>query len=174
MKKQLVTALALGTFLLPLGIAAVEANSFENNSTEGQTMELAQNSEHQRRKGNRRKGAHRDGMKRILSQLDLSSEQKQQIQAIDNKYESDRNPLYQELRTEHQEMKTLFTSNATPEELRTQHEKIRNLRGQMGDIRFSQMLEVREVLTPEQRDRMAELIANKIRERLPEASSTIR
>ena len=175
MKKQLFAALAAGTLLLPLGIQQVRANSYNNNnSSEITTMELAQNQPERGNKERGRKRGRRGGMKRLLSKLDLTPEQTQQIEAIETKYQGDREPLHQELRTEMQTMKSLFSSDATTQELQGQQQTVRNLRDQLGDLRFNQMLEVREVLTPEQRDRMAELMAKKIQRRLPEASSSIR
>ncbi len=158
MKKQLFAALAAGTLLLPLGIQQVRANSYNNNSSEITSMELAQNQPERGRKRGRR-----GGMKRLLSKLNLTPEQTQQIEAIQTKYQGDREPLHQELRTEMQTMKSLFSSDATTQELQGQQQTVRNLRDQLGDLRFNQMLEVREVLTPEQRDRMAELMAKKMR-----------
>ncbi len=174
MKKQIFAVLAAGTLLLPLGIKTVRANSFNNQALGGESLELAQNSPENNFKKNGRKKGRRGGMKRILSKLDLSAEQTQQIEAIQTKYQSDREPLHQELRAEMNTMRSLFSSDATTQEIQGQRQTVRNLKNQLEDIRFNQMLEVREVLTTEQRDQMAELLAERMKHRLPETTSSTR
>jgi len=56
------------------------------------------------------------------------------------------------------EMRSLMASDASSEQLREQHQKIRDLHQQMGDQRFETMLQIREVLTPEQRQQMQQLM----------------
>lgn len=103
-------------------------------------------------------GQQRGGMKKLLEQLDLTPEQSTKIEEIQEQAQSDNEALFQEMRTNREEMRSLFTSDASPEELRQQHQKIQALRQQLGSSRFETMLEVREILTPEQRTKMAELI----------------
>jgi Spy/CpxP family protein refolding chaperone len=55
-------------------------------------------------------------------------------------------------------MRSLLAENANPDELRQQHQQIQTLHQQLGNQRFETMLQVREILTPEQRSQMAELI----------------
>lgn len=157
MKKQLLMALATGALLLPVGMETVKANSLNNNLE--QSMELAQDS------GGGRKRGHRGGMKRVLNQLDLTPEQTQQVETIQQQFRANNEPLREELQTQHQQMRSLFSNDATVDELREQHQAVKDLREQFADNRFEQMLQIREVLTPEQRDRLAELMANKFRSR---------
>jgi len=42
--------------------------------------------------------------------------------------------------------------------LRQQHQEVQGLRNQLDNQRFETMLEIRQVLTPEQRTKMAELM----------------
>ena len=56
-------------------------------------------------------------------------------------------------------MRSLLTSNANPNQLRQQHQAMQDLRQQLGNSRFESMLEVREILTPEQRQKMADMMA---------------
>ena len=58
-------------------------------------------------------------------------------------------------------MRSLLASNASEEQLRKQHQNIQGLRQQLGNNRFETMLQVREILTPEQRTQMAELMEQK-------------
>ena len=58
-------------------------------------------------------------------------------------------------------MRSLLANDASEEQLRQQHQNIQGLRQQLGNNRFETMLQVREILTPEQRTQMAELIEQK-------------
>ena len=55
-------------------------------------------------------------------------------------------------------MRSLLASDVDPEQLRQQHQQLQDLRQQASDRCFTTMLEIREVLTPEQRIEWAELI----------------
>ncbi|MEI2418634.1 hypothetical protein V6O07_00005, partial [Arthrospira platensis SPKY2] len=51
---------------------------------------------------------------------------------------------------------SLQQSNASPEQLRQQRQRIQELSRALSDQRFETMLEMREVLTPEQRSQLQE------------------
>ncbi|VEP13046.1 P pilus assembly/Cpx signaling pathway, periplasmic inhibitor/zinc-resistance associated protein (fragment) [Hyella patelloides LEGE 07179] len=104
----------------------------------------------------------------LLQQLDLTSEQSQQIEAIREQSRTENDTLYQEMQANRSQMRShraspwarsLFTDDASSEQLRQQHQKIPDLSQQLGDRRFEMMLQVREVLTPEQRTQMATLMS---------------
>lgn len=104
--------------------------------------------------GRRGKG----GMKKIFQQLNLSSEQQERIKAIRQESKESNSSLHQEMMQAKEEMnKLMATSNTSDSELRQQHEKIQSLKQQLGNKRFETMLKIRQVLTPEQRTKMAEL-----------------
>jgi len=69
------------------------------------------------------------------------------------------------MQAEKQEMRSLLQSDASTAVLTEQHQKLQALRQQKGDNRFETMLQVREILTPEQRAKMAELISQKAERR---------
>lgn len=58
-------------------------------------------------------------------------------------------------------------SNTSAEELRNQHEQVQELHQEMGNLRFESMLEMREVLTAEQREQFAELMQERPENRGP-------
>ncbi len=97
-------------------------------------------------------------MERLLQQLDLTPEQSQQIEAIQADSETTAQELRQQIQTQHQQMRSLMTSDATTDELRAQYQQAQDLHQQMGNNRFETMLQIREVLTPEQRAEIAELM----------------
>ena len=108
-----------------------------------------------------KRGDRGKGMNRLLQQLDLTTEQSEQIEAIKEQSRTAGEPLREQMQTEKAEMRSLLSSDATPEQLTQQHQQLQDLRQQAGDRRFETMLQVREVLTPEQRSQMAELMAEK-------------
>lgn len=100
-------------------------------------------------------------VERLLQQLDLTTEQKQKIVAIQEESETkteDLEALHQEMESQHQEMKFLLASDASIIQLRQQHQKLEEIHQQLGNNRFETMLQIREVLTSEQRAEIAELI----------------
>lgn len=101
------------------------------------------------------------GIDKLTEQLDLSPEQSEQIEAIREQSQTDSQALVEQLQTNRQQMQSFLTSDADPEQLRANHQDGQNLRQQLSDIRLETMLEIREVLTPEQRTQMAELMAQR-------------
>jgi Spy/CpxP family protein refolding chaperone len=94
--------------------------------------------------------------KQWLLQLNLTPDQQTRIQAIRDQERTATEPLRQSMRTAHGEMRTLMATGSA-EQLRQQHKEVQGLRQQLDDQRFETMLKIREVLTPAQRAKMAEL-----------------
>ncbi|MDJ0588390.1 MAG: Spy/CpxP family protein refolding chaperone [Pleurocapsa sp. MO_226.B13] len=137
---------------LPLSAYAADFPQEVNNIQEQNNMRHMAQAQHGRRWDRGQK------MERLLQQLDLTPEQSQQIEAIQADSETTAQELRQRIQTQHQEMRSLMTSDATTEELRAQYQQAQDLRQQLGDNRFETMLQIREVLTPEQRAEIAELM----------------
>ena len=97
-------------------------------------------------------------MGKLFEQLDLTPEQSQNIEAIQNQSKSDREALRSQMETQHQEMRSLLASDTSTEQLRQQHQQVEELHQQLGNNRFETMLRIREVLTTEQRAKIAELM----------------
>lgn len=147
------SAITAALLILPLGAYAAIPDR-DNNTQEFTTMrKVAQHMKHGKR-GNRG-----EKMNRLLQQLDLTSAQSEQIEAIQEQSKTARESLHEQMETQQQKMRSLLDSDATSEQLTQQHQQLQNIRQQFGDNRFETMLQVREILTPEQRARMAELVA---------------
>ena len=125
--------------------------NIETSSVQDSKMQIAQ-AKHGDKWGKRR------GMNRLFEQLELSDEQSQQIEAIRDESQTENKALYQQIQTISQEMRSLLASDANTEQLQQQHQQLQNLRQQLGDRRFQTMLDIREVLTPEQQAEWGELI----------------
>ena len=147
-----IPAIIAAITILPLGANPALA---QNNLRENTTMEWSHQNKHADRRGMR------GGIDRLLQQLDLTSEQSEQIEAIQAQSETENQALFEQLQTNRQEMQSLLASNADREQLQANHQEGQSLRQELGDSRFETMLEIREVLTPEQRTQMAELMAQR-------------
>ncbi|MBD0335019.1 MAG: Spy/CpxP family protein refolding chaperone [Cyanobacteria bacterium Co-bin13] len=117
------------------------------------------------RSGNRqsgRGGKFRPGKggnpEQVFEQLDLSEAQLSQIRTIRESSRTTMQPLREQMRAGHQELRSLMAGNASTDELRQRHSTLMNLEQQLRAERFEVMLQIREVLTPQQRTELGELL----------------
>lgn len=115
------------------------------------------------RQGGERQGKERRGGERgeFMGKLNLTTEQQQQMQSIRTKYQPQMDGIRQEMRTEREKLRQMMTNNSSSDNLRSQHNKIASLNQKMGDVRFQSMLEMREVLTTEQRQQWNQMMDEK-------------
>lgn len=99
-----------------------------------------------------------EGLKHFLAKLDLSDEQSTQIKAIYRRYFQANQQSRQELHQARAEMRSLLINDTNLDRLRRKHREIQRLNQQLGNSRFEAMLEVRTVLTPQQRREIAEMM----------------
>lgn len=95
---------------------------------------------------------------RIFEKLNLTADQKQKMQEIRNQFTGRIAQQRQAIRQAQQELMTLMSGKASPEQLREKHRQVSTLRQQMADLQFESMLQMREVLTPEQRSQLTKLM----------------
>ena len=153
--KSLVIASALVT--LPIGAYAVQ--SHQQASSELNNIQESTNVRHFAQRNDRgKRGGKGEKLNKLMQQLDLTPEQSQQIEAIQEESRTVAEDLEQQMRSQREDMKSLMTSDASAEELRAQHREAQSLRQELGNNRFETMISIREVLTPEQRAEMAELM----------------
>lgn len=86
--------------------------------------------------------------------LSLTPQQREQIQAIRDRAATSSESQWRELQASREQMRSLQQSNASPEQLRQQRQRIQELSRALSDQHFETMLEMREVLTPEQRSQL--------------------
>ncbi|MGA7932025.1 MAG: Spy/CpxP family protein refolding chaperone [Kovacikia sp.] len=95
---------------------------------------------------------------KMYQQLNLSADQQAQIESIKEQAKTSNQGLRQQLKTAREQLKTLLASNdASDSALRQAHQQLQPLTQQMSDQRFDTMLKIRNVLTPAQRTKLAEL-----------------
>lgn len=104
------------------------------------------------------RGSRGDRAEKLIEQLDLSEEQAEQIRAIREQSRAANQDLFEQSQQAREQMRSLLANGASNAELEQQHERMQALHQQMGDRRFQTMLQIREVLTPEQQQQLAELM----------------
>lgn len=150
--RRMVLTLAATSLIVPTTVYAADFD-FINSINSDTSMKMTQ----ARLKHGKRYGRG-DRLEELQEQLDLSTEQRQRIEAIEQQSETETEGLHQQLREAKQQMQSLLSSEASTNELRQQHQQIQELHQQLEDSRFETRLQVREVLTPEQRTQLAELM----------------
>ena len=90
-----------------------------------------------------------------LQELNLTPAQVQQMQAIRNRYRGQLTQQSQALRQAHQQLRNLMAGTASESQIRDQHRQVAALKQKVEDLRFESMLEMRRVLTAEQRRQFA-------------------
>ncbi|MDJ0648049.1 MAG: Spy/CpxP family protein refolding chaperone [Xenococcaceae cyanobacterium MO_188.B19] len=149
MKRRTISTLAALFLAIPLGASAITSEAQTNPSfSEDNTSIISQ-------RGRKGRGQR---WERMMEELDLTSAQREEIKDIREKYSSQDPDFKEEIKASRQKMQSLLASDASKSELRRQHQEMQNLRQKMGDRKFEAMLEMREVLTSEQRAKMAQLI----------------
>jgi protein CpxP len=89
----------------------------------------------------------------------LSADQKQKMQAVRTRYKDQISQQMQAVRQAGQELQTMMSSTTTNDtQMREQNTKIIGLRQKLEEVQFESMLAMREVLTPEQRSQLAQLM----------------
>ena len=110
---------------------------------------------------------------RWLQDLNLSPEQTEKIQAIRNRYKDPLSQERQAVQQAQQELRRLMVGNASADQVRQQYKQVETLRSQLMATRFNSLLEIRDVLTPEQRQKFADRLEKRggvLRERLRDRS----
>lgn len=136
-------------FILPLSAYAIDSSS--NNSIEDMQPTITAHREHH-------KHGKEPKIERLMDELDLTSEQSQQIEAIKEEEKTQTEALREQMDDEKSTMRSLLSSDANSDQLRQQHQKIQALDQQIKDNRFETMLQMRDVLTPDQRAQLSELM----------------
>lgn len=91
-----------------------------------------------------------------LRSLDLSDQQMEQIRTIYQQSRRDTSSLRQQLRESRERMYSMLTTDVDSDQIVQIHQQVQTLQQELENQRFAAMLEVRDVLTPEQRVRVAD------------------
>ena len=99
-------------------------------------------------------------MPRWIGQLNLTPQQAQRMQNIQNQYKGRMEQSVRAMRQAQIELRDLMASDAASNVIRQKHRQVENLRQEVSNLRFESLLEMREVLTPAQRRQFAQNMEN--------------
>lgn len=133
--------------LFAVGGTIALAGSLSKN---GSSQILAQNLESPLNLG-REKG-------NLLEELNLTESQRQELGEIRTKYERDITQIRRSLLDERQALKDIVSGNASKTELREQYQKLQISQLELWDLHFESMLEMRDILDLQQRQKFVELM----------------
>lgn len=140
---------ALTLLMLSLGSTAAFAAPNPQQSLRQYSDEIAQES------------GQKPGSKKadnVFQQLNLSDAQKAQIKSIRDRYQPQLTSQRQAFLQAQQELRTLMTSNADKSQILEKRAQVMAIKQKLEDLHFQSMLAMREVLTPQQRTQLDELM----------------
>jgi Spy/CpxP family protein refolding chaperone len=103
-------------------------------------------------------GREAQGPLKLMARLNLSSAQQQELQTIYSQYKDQISQRKQAVRQANRELRDLMVSTASNDEIRAKYQEVQALRQQLEAARFESLLAMRDVLTPAQRSRFAQLM----------------
>ena len=140
----------LSVLLLVFGSGTALANTpnfASSNVEDSNHIQLAQN---RPRRGQQGRG--------LAEALNLTDDQQQQIQSIRQSYGSQIQQKRQTLQTLRQELNDLYVTNASAEQLRDKQRELSQLREEINNLNFESFIEIREILTLEQRQQFRDFM----------------
>ncbi|MEH2437480.1 MAG: Spy/CpxP family protein refolding chaperone [Nostoc sp.] len=96
-----------------------------------------------------------------LKDLNLTSQQLQQIKQIHNQSKQQIAEKSQVIRQEQQELHDLIAGTATKGQVLSKYNQIKLVKQQLADVQFENTLAIREILNPEQRLKFADRMYKK-------------
>lgn len=97
----------------------------------------------------------------IFRSLNLSPAQVTRMRAIRQKYKTRMDRQSQSINQAHQKLKNLMVGNSSASQIRSQHNRVQSLKNQLDDLRLESLLEMRGLLTPSQRQKLAQMMERK-------------
>ena len=164
-KKTVAIVLTI-SFLMLVGLVATtlslreDGNKIQNQTVKPEeTIQTPSPTAKKRRKTSKNQKKRKwktSSVKKMLSKLDLSNEQKLQIKELErNKsYQKEKRAKIKELK---KELGQSLKNNASHQELLGFHEQIYKIKAQMAAKDFEYMLEIRRILTPKQWKKLSRL-----------------
>lgn len=95
---------------------------------------------------------------RLLKQLNLSDTQLQKLKQISDRDRDSLREMGQKVKQGHRELRELLASSEGSDAIRAKHSQLLNLQKELRQKHFERMLSMREILTPEQRSQLNQII----------------
>ncbi len=95
---------------------------------------------------------------RVLKQLNLSPEQLQKLKAIRDRQVTQIRDLGQQSRQANKEFRDMLAGTESSDVIRSKHTQVLNLQQELRKQHFERLLAMREILTPQQRSQLNEIM----------------
>jgi periplasmic protein CpxP/Spy len=105
-------------------------------------------------------------MNNLAKELNLSRDQIQQLQKLRKNAQGQTKERRQMLQKSKQELNQLIQGNASSDQIRQKRQQVQSLQREIADSNFEQTLAIREILTPEQRVKLQQIIEQRRQNRL--------
>ena len=156
MKLKTISTITALFLAVPFGSYAIKSQAKTNPILSSKNSTIM-NQEQLYSKHHRGGKNHEQRWERMKQELGLTPEQQTQISQIRDDFSVRGRELKEEMKTNRQELHSLLSSDASNNQLRSKHQQLQKLYQQAGNAKFEMMLDIREVLTPEQRTKLMEL-----------------
>jgi periplasmic protein CpxP/Spy len=140
---------ALTLLMLSLGSTAAFAAPNPQQSLRQYSDEIAQQAGQKPGRGN---------PERVFEQLGLTDAQKAKLKSIRDQYQPQLTTQRQAFQQAQKELRTLMTSNADQSQILEKRTQVMAIKQKLDDLHFQSMLAMREVLTPQQRTQLEQLM----------------
>ena len=105
-------------------------------------------------------------VRNLAKELNLSPDQIQRLQKLRTSAQSQTKERRQTLQKSKQELTQLINGNASSDQIRQKRQQVQSLQREIADANFEQTLGIREILTPEQRVKLQEIMNQRRQNRL--------
>ena len=102
----------------------------------------------------------------LAKELNLSGDQIQKLQYLRKNAQGKTKERRQTLQLAKQELNQLIQGNASTDRVRQKRQQVQSLQREIADANFEQTLAIREILTPEQRVKLQQIIEQRRQNRL--------
>jgi periplasmic protein CpxP/Spy len=106
------------------------------------------------------------GVINLVKELNLSPDQIQRLQQLRKNAQGRTIERRQALQIAKQELTQLLQGNASSSQIRQKRQQVQSLQREIADTNFEQTLAIREILTPEQRVKLQQILAQRRQNRL--------
>lgn len=98
------------------------------------------------------------GVGKLVKELNLSPDQIRRLQQLRTASRGKNLARRQALQTARQELSTLLQGNASADQIRQKRQQVQSLQREISDSNFENTLAIREILTPEQRIKLQQIV----------------
>ncbi len=102
----------------------------------------------------------------LAKELKLSGDQIQKLQQLRKNAQGKNKERRQTLQVAKQELNQLIQGNASTDQVRQKRQQVQSLQREIADTNFENTLAIREILTPEQRVKLQQIVAQRRQNRL--------